>query len=60
MKPSDRTEQESVEQSNDQLGPELKECPVCGAVGLPERIDDHNCQSFLEQRGQYKLTEDDE
>lgn len=50
MKPSDRTEQETVEQSNDQLGPELKECLACGAIGLPERIEDHDCQSFLGQR----------
>lgn len=50
MKTSDRTYQESTEQSDNQLGPELKECPVCSAVGLPERIKDHDCQSFLEQR----------
>jgi hypothetical protein len=25
---------------------ELKECPVCGAVGLPERIEDHDCEAF--------------
>lgn len=29
----------------------LAECPVCGAVGLPERIDAHDCQSFLDRRG---------
>lgn len=33
----------------DVVGPALEECPVCGAVGLPERIDDHDCQSFLER-----------
>lgn len=53
MKQSDCTYQESTEQPDNQLGPELKECPVCGAVGLPERIADHNCQLFLEQRGHY-------
>jgi uncharacterized OB-fold protein len=29
------------------LGPELQECPVCGAVGLPERIDCHDCAAFI-------------
>lgn len=29
------------------IGPELKECPVCGAIGLPERIADHDCEAFL-------------
>ena len=27
----------------------LRECPVCGAIGLEERIDEHDCQAFLEQ-----------
>ena len=35
----------------DPFGPELQECPVCGAVGLPERIDDHDCTSFIDWRG---------
>jgi len=26
-------------------GPELLECPVCGRMGLPERIVDHDCRS---------------
>lgn len=34
--------------TDDCLGPELEECMVCGAVGLPERIDDHDCQAFLD------------
>jgi hypothetical protein len=25
-------------------GPELLECPVCGRMGLPERIVDHDCR----------------
>jgi hypothetical protein len=25
---------------------ELRECRVCGAVGLPERIADHDCDAF--------------
>ncbi|WP_382193792.1 hypothetical protein [Halorussus sp. GCM10023401] len=31
-------------------GTELTECPCCGAVGLPERIEDHDCQEFREWR----------
>ena len=26
-------------------GTELIECPVCGRMGLPERIMEHDCQS---------------
>jgi hypothetical protein len=26
----------------------LRECPVCGAIGLSERIDGHDCPTFLE------------
>jgi len=26
---------------------ELHECMVCGAVGLPERISNHDCEDFL-------------
>lgn len=26
---------------------ELQQCPNCGAVGLPERIDDHDCEDFI-------------
>lgn len=33
------------------VGPQLRECMVCGAVGLPERIDAHDCEAFREQRG---------
>lgn len=29
---------------------ELEECPVCGALGLPERIKNHDCQTFLERQ----------
>jgi len=33
------------------VGAKLAECPVCGAIGLPERIDDHDCSTFRgEQR----------
>ena len=26
----------------------LRECPVCGAIGLEERIENHDCSAFLE------------
>lgn len=29
---------------------ELAECEVCGAVGLAERIEEHDCESFREWR----------
>ncbi|MDZ7770668.1 MAG: hypothetical protein U5K38_17165 [Woeseiaceae bacterium] len=32
--------------SDDCVGPALEECPVCGAVGLPERIALHDCAAF--------------
>jgi hypothetical protein len=32
--------------SDDCVGPALKECPVCGAIGLPERIAVHDCVAF--------------
>lgn len=32
------------------VGAELAECPVCGAMGLPERIDDHDCEAFLDEQ----------
>ena len=36
--------------SDDCVGPTLQECPVCGAVGLPERIQHHNCAVFCAHR----------
>jgi len=27
-------------------GPELLECPVCGRMGLPERIVTHDCETW--------------
>ncbi|MDL0118816.1 hypothetical protein PNQ29_03535 [Halobacterium salinarum] len=53
MHESDPPQEESVAQPDTQdcLGPELQECPVCGAVGLPERIEDHDCLAFLDQQG---------
>lgn len=29
------------------LGPQLQQCPNCGAVGLPERITEHDCTAFI-------------
>jgi len=31
-------------------GTELKECMVCGAVGLSERISSHDCEEFLDHK----------
>ena len=28
----------------------LVECVVCGAVGLPERIANHDCSDFLDHK----------
>jgi len=28
----------------------LAECVVCGAVGLPERIANHDCNDFLDHK----------
>ena len=28
----------------------LRECPVCGAIGLAERIENHDCRAFLARR----------
>lgn len=52
MKESDRGRQETGEQAPNQSGSEsaLVECPLCGAVGLPERIQVHNCLDFLAAR----------
>ncbi len=40
------------------VGPELEECSVCGAVGLPERIGEHDCEAFLKGRCQDEERED--
>lgn len=32
------------------LRPKLEECPDCGAIGLPERIENHDCEEFFERR----------
>lgn len=30
----------------------LHECPVCGAVGLKERIEEHDCADFIGWRAE--------
>ena len=46
------TQQESIEQTNEHRSgiTELHECPVCGAIGLAERILEHDCEAFLEHK----------
>ena len=52
MTQSDPTRQEPVvDDEQTVLGPPLCECPVCGAIGLPERIKDHDCQTFRDTEG---------
>ena len=34
----------------------LRECPVCGAIGLEERIDEHGCSAFLERNERSALS----
>lgn len=41
--------QDPVEQSDEYVESLLEECPVCGAVGLPERIVDHDCRAFKQR-----------
>jgi ribosomal protein L32 len=36
--------------SDVETGPELQACPRCGAIGLPERIANHDCESFSERQ----------
>jgi hypothetical protein len=35
----------AIELVDELSGPELLECPVCGRIGLPERIVDHDCRT---------------
>lgn len=35
---------------NTPVGAELFECVVCGATGLEERINNHDCRVFLERK----------
>jgi hypothetical protein len=35
---------------NDLSPTPLRECPVCGKVGLPERIRNHECTQSLRQK----------
>lgn len=42
--------------TDDVLGPELAECPLCGCIGLKERVcpENHDCAFFDEQRRHYE------
>jgi len=46
MLDSHRSKQERIESTDehDSIGVELQECPVCGVLGLPERIEAHECR----------------
>lgn len=35
---------------SDPVGAELQQCETCGAVGLLERIDNHDCEAFAERQ----------
>ena len=48
MSDSNRQIQEGTAGNSASLGTELKECVVCGAIGLPERITNHDCDDFLD------------
>ena len=45
MSDSHRPQQERIESTDDRnaIGAELQECVVCGVIGLPERIEAHEC-----------------
>ena len=46
--------------SDDCVGPALKQCPVCGAIGLPERIAVHECAAFkIHAQSHVSSTEDE-
>ena len=44
MYDSSPDQEEVVAESEQSI--QLEECPVCGAVGLPERIAEHDCSLF--------------
>jgi len=47
MSESDSQPKESTASDPASGGTALKECIVCGAVGLSERITNHDCDDFL-------------
>jgi len=51
MSESDAQLKEGTASNSASVGTELKECIVCGAVGLPERIKNHDCEEFLDHKG---------
>lgn len=50
MSESDSQLKEGTAGNHASAGTELKECVVCGAVGLPERIRNHDCNDFLDHK----------
>lgn len=38
-----------TDEPEDTVGPELAECAVCGAIGLEERIEGHDCEAFQQR-----------
>jgi len=41
---------ERVFANRDEPATELHKCAECGAIGLTERIENHDCEDFLEAR----------
>jgi len=52
MSESDTQSKEGTAGDQASVGRELTECIVCGAVGLPERIANHDCDDFLDGSGE--------
>jgi len=51
MSESDSQTKEGTAGNQASVDTELKECVVCGAVGLDERIKNHDCSDFLDFKG---------
>ena len=51
MSESDSQPKEGTAGNQASVDTELKECVVCGAVGLPERSENHDCSDFFEFKG---------
>jgi len=47
MSESDAQVTDEISGTRASVDPALAECVVCGAIGLPERIANHNCNDFL-------------
>jgi len=51
MSESDSQPKEGTANNQASVDTKLKECVVCGAVGLDERIENHDCSDFLDFKG---------